>query len=219
MKLIDMDFNEKNIALIGNGSNASLNGDIIDNFDIVVRFNGGILRDNISFNKDYVGNKTTLAVWNWWIIDNKKDKLTAEEIKIADFLEKEKTPVLFTARAYRTNERNFIKGIPVLVYNKMSNFDVISIGKIPNDIYDDCENNFKYKEPTSGLSLIFYLLKYYKPQNITLFNWTLDGKHYFDNDFYDVMTDKNKWNNTHCGGTEYKIINELMKIYPNLKYG
>lgn len=219
MKLIEMNFNEKSIALIGNGSNTSLNGNIIDNFDIVVRFNSGILTDNISLNKEYVGSKTSLSVWNWWVIDGIKDNLTKDEIEIANFLEKEKIPVLFTARAYRTNERNFIKGIPVCVYNKMSNFDVISIGKIPNDIYDDCENNFKYKEPTSGLSLIFYLLKYYKPQNITLFNWTLDGKHYFDNEFYDIMTDKNKNSNFHSGLKEFSIIHELMKSYPNLKYG
>ena len=37
MKLINIDFNNKSIALIGNGTCTSLNGDIIDSYDVAWR--------------------------------------------------------------------------------------------------------------------------------------------------------------------------------------
>ena len=218
MKLINIDFNNKSIALIGNGTCTSLNGDIIDSYDIVVRFNGGIIHDNVKKHADYVGSKTSVGVWNWWTLDGERDLLDNEQKEITKTLEMEKIPVMFSARKYETKTLEKIKDIPMDIYKRMNDFDVISIGKIPDTIYIDIEKKFSYLQPTSGLSFIFYLLKYYNPSKITLFNWGLDGKHYYNNKFYDIMIDKRQWGLVHNGLNEYAIIYQLMKSYSNLTY-
>ncbi|HHT23177.1 MAG TPA: hypothetical protein GXZ87_07700 [Bacteroidales bacterium] len=196
-----------NIAIIGNGCNTKKYGSFIDSFDEVVRINGGAMERAISENSEYVGTKTTLAVFNNWNfktdIPTHPDVLEAHKYAIENNI-----PIAYSRKNIIIRKGNELKnGIPIEYLDKVPKQTIFGITK---DLYDYIEQLYDYKHPTSGLKILFYFLKQ-GYRDIALFNFGFTGVHFFDKKWHDVMTDKRFEAHYHNGKIERDIIEDLQR--------
>jgi len=172
------------IIVIGNSPDIMKHkkGKLIDNFDIVVRFN------EFKYIPEYTGKKTTI-----WVTYYATDKKIDCKYKI----------FLYNCNKFnydiKTNTKKMLGCFNILgIYDNNS-----IVRKIPNDVY---YYKNKYILPTSGLSLILYLLKFNKI--IHIHGFSFDTTHYY-NDYEQYLT--NKTITPHDYDAEKEIINNLIK--------
>lgn len=207
----------KNVAIIGNGALTKKYGDLINSFDEVIRLNAGASFQAINENYEYIGDKTTIVAINHWGTNLYEPCYLKNDYIIAyEYINTNNIPILYTGRDAKKYPKNrTINGILDTIYPRIT-CKVLDV--INNDIYNLIYKEYNYEKPTSGLKVIFYLIKN-GYTDISLFNFGYTGVHFFDKDFYDYQTNcKIDLNNGHNGKIEMDIINDLknkgiIKIY------
>ena len=206
--------NNNNVIIVGNAKTNLDNkfGKFIDNYDIIIRFNGFIIKNY----EENVGTKTSIWVINDWVVINLLNKYKT-------WLENNKHIKIIIIIPYKLNEpENYYEERYKLIndfYNK-SNIknELIFINK---DFVKKIQEKYEFNNvwPSSGLITILYFIELYKNINITGFNSfeklnNNDNIHYYND---------NQTNN-HNGIKEKYIINELLsrkiikKLLNQLKY-
>lgn len=156
----------KKIILVGNGPSLSKSylGNIIDNFDDVVRFNNY----EISGFEEHVGNKTTI-----WARNNSKT------VKVRDTSVFDK--VLIVSPAWNFGNTNSIKKNYKNGFVIPSSFSL----KIQNLLgLNDNRFNRRRGWPTTGIITLYYFLSIYKVVYICGFDHFENGNHYFGSEKY-----------------------------------
>lgn len=190
------------VAIIGNGTPTDGNGIIIDTFDEVVRLNGGGSPNSIRGKETSVGTKSTINCINTWSSSKYTVKIINEAV---DYANENNIKLLYASRKLiKWPENKLDSGIPIGF--KHSN----DIGTIPRSIYRRIKGEYNYKYPTTGLAVVFYFLEQ-GYEEVGLFNFTFNGTHYFDNEWYDPMTDTNSVQNedSRSAELEFNIIKNL----------
>ncbi|WP_241651005.1 glycosyltransferase family 29 protein, partial [Rosenbergiella nectarea] len=187
----------KRIALVGNGPSEidTRNGEIIDKFDIVIRFNN-FMTDG--FEKDY-GKKTDI-----WVRNSAGNDIR-NKIDIGEY-----SAVIWEADyhhfPFHYDDLHTINSQLTLHPDKISNFDSIT--------HQLLSKKYQITQPTTGLITLFYLVTFVRPVKIGLFGFTFKeqepqyvNNHYFDNRSLDDAAQRLSG---HDMVLESKIINAII---------
>lgn len=172
------------IIVVGNSPDImkEKKGKLIDNFDIVVRFN------EFKYVPEYTGKKTTI-----WVTHYATNKKIDCKYKI----------FLYNCNKFNYDIKTNTKKI-LSCFNNLGIYDNKSmVRKIPNEVY---YYKNKYVFPTSGFALILYLLNFNKI--IYIHGFSFDTSHYY-NDYTQYLT--NKTMTIHDYNAEKEIIDDLIK--------
>lgn len=169
-KLLKSICSNKSVALVGNGPSeiGTGNGKIIDNFDIVIRFNNFTTK---CFAHDY-GEKTDIWVRNSAGDDIDNDRDLDRLLAIIWEADYRNFP-------FHYNDLHTISSQLTLYPHKVSNFDSIT--------HQLFSKKYNITHPTTGLIALFYLVNFAHPTKIGLFGFTFKeqepkyiNEHYFD---------------------------------------
>ena len=163
------------VLLVGNApfDEEQENGEYIDSFDIVVRFNGYVVEGY----EKYVGTKVTHWFSNHWHILKNKDYLPEKKMTI-----KNKYIIESPDPDFKMEHIKNFQSIPCYYKNKFFPQNIYNKyfkDKVSCDIDNKCFPDY----PSTGLVTIFYFLEKYEKIYITGFNFLELGKklHYYSN--------------------------------------
>ena len=175
-------FNDKSVAIIGNAQSLFDHelGNEIDSHDIVIRMNSGMIQKSIS-----QGSKTTI----WASSFPLKENVVNNEFnpKYIFWI----TPKLSVKPLYS-----------ISFHKKMF--------MLPFNIWEELFKNLDETRPTTGLSIIYFLLEHCNPKNVDLYGF----------DFFETKSfylEKIRTDTPHNFSKEKEYVFSLMKKYKNLQ--
>ena len=175
-------FNDKSVAIIGNAQSLFDYefGDEIDSHDIVIRMNSGMIQKSIS-----QGSKTTI----WASSFPLKENVVNNEFnpKYIFWI----TPKLSVKPLYS-----------ISFHKKMF--------MLPFNVWEELFKNLDETRPTTGLSIIYFLLEHCSPKNVDLYGF----------DFFETKSfylEKIRTDTPHNFSKEKEYVFSLMKKYKNLQ--
>ena len=175
-------FNDKSVAIIGNAQSLFDHelGNEIDSHDIVIRMNSGMIQKSIS-----QGSKTTI----WASSFPLKENVVNNEFnpKYIFWI----TPKLSVKPLYS-----------ISFHKKMF--------MLPFNVWEELFKNLDETRPTTGLSIIYFLLEHCNPKNVDLYGF----------DFFETKSfylEKIRTDTPHNFSKEKEYVFSLMKKYKNLQ--
>ena len=175
-------FNDKSVAIIGNAQSLFDYelGNEIDSHDIVIRMNSGMIQKSIS-----QGSKTTI----WASSFPLKENVVNNEFnpKYIFWI----TPKLSVKPLYS-----------ISFHKKMF--------MLPFNVWEELFKNLDETRPTTGLSIIYFLLEHCNPKNVDLYGF----------DFFETKSfylEKIRTDTPHNFSKEKEYVLSLMKKHKNLQ--
>ena len=175
-------FNDKSVAIIGNAQSLFDHelGNEIDSHDIVIRMNSGMIQKSIS-----QGSKTTI----WASSFPLKENVVNNEFnpKYIFWI----TPKLSVKPLYS-----------ISFHKKMF--------MLPFNVWEELFKNLDETRPTTGLSIIYFLLEHCNPKNVDLYGF----------DFFETKSfylEKIRTDTPHNFSKEKEYVLSLMKKHKNLQ--
>lgn len=195
------------IAIIGNSSNVldERMGAYIDNFDVVCRMNNY----QIESYENYVGSKTSLYVTS---LSNRPEK-TKQDLVKQNIESVFVTRPLSAKYAYNAAIGEMLKN-----YGIVKDMDPVFVSEQTFDeMYNllDLNNENNGKNPTSGLTFLYVLLKKVEFKTIFItgfdfFDPLADKMHYYKGDFFDKKENIGLISQYHSRNSEIKIFQNLI---------
>ena len=175
-------FDNKSVAIIGNAQSLFEHelGNEIDSHDIVIRMNSGMIQKSVS-----QGSKTTI----WASSFPLKEKIVNDEFN-PEYI-------------FWITPKLSVKPLYSISFHK-------KMFMLPFNVWEELFKNLDETRPTTGLSIIYFLLEHCNTKNVDLYGF----------DFFETKSfylEKIRTDTPHNFSKEKEYVFSLMKKYKNLQ--